>query len=230
MTSFFCFNQFNNSTTRTHIINYCIRKLVAKKYLEIGVRCGDNFFNIECYNKIGVDPNYFFAKRKLLQAYLKPHNWFLKMYKLKSNEFFHTFGYTNFNKKDLDVVFIDGLHTYEQSFNDCINSLVYLGDDGIVILHDCNPTNKIAAQKELPKENINWNGDVWKTIYHFRQHPHLFECFTINADQGIGILRFRNRPTDEQLLAMKTESKISNLSYDFLASDRKRAIGLNTFE
>ena len=139
-------------------------------------------------------------------------------------------GKTKFHKFDLDVAFIDGLHTYKQSLNDCINSIYYLSNQGIILLHDCNPPSKKAAHPEIPTENINWNGDVWKTIYHLRQFPDYFDCFTINSDQGIGIVRLNRKPTKDQLLKMKFESRINDLPYEFFASDREKVIGLKTFQ
>ena len=41
---------------RTTIINYLISKCKAKSYLEIGVWNGNNFDNIVCEKRVGVDP------------------------------------------------------------------------------------------------------------------------------------------------------------------------------
>jgi len=45
----------------------------------------------------------------------------------------------------LDVVFIDGLHTFLQSLKDVQNSLRYLNANGVIVLHDCNPLSEAAA-------------------------------------------------------------------------------------
>ena len=72
-------------------------------------------------------------------------------------------------KNKIDVAFIDELHTHEQSLRDAVNCLKYLNNDGCILFHDCNPQSEEAADKSLPSKPINWNGDVWKTIYHFRK-------------------------------------------------------------
>ena len=41
---------------RTDIIQSLIDKIGAKKYLEVGVSAGENFREIKCDNKVGVDP------------------------------------------------------------------------------------------------------------------------------------------------------------------------------
>lgn len=40
------------------------------------------------------------------------------------------------NKIFFDVVFIDGLHKYEQCQRDCMNSMKFLNQGGIIIFHD----------------------------------------------------------------------------------------------
>ena len=41
---------------RTDIIQSLINKTSAENYLEIGVSAGENFRDIKCKNKVGVDP------------------------------------------------------------------------------------------------------------------------------------------------------------------------------
>ena len=70
-------------------------------YLEIGCDQNDVFNSIPVIhsNKIGVDPNSGGS------------------HKMTSDDFFKQ------NDKSFDVIFIDGLHTYEQTQKDIINSL-----------------------------------------------------------------------------------------------------------
>ena len=42
---------------RTTLINHIVRKIRANSYLEIGVWNGENFRQISCRHKIGVDPD-----------------------------------------------------------------------------------------------------------------------------------------------------------------------------
>ena len=44
------------------------------------------------------------------------------------------------NKNNLfDLIFLDGLHTYEQTIKDIFNSLKTLKKNGVIIVHDCLP-------------------------------------------------------------------------------------------
>lgn len=42
-------------TTRTQLINFLISKYNFKSYLELGVADGQNFINVNCQEKTGVD-------------------------------------------------------------------------------------------------------------------------------------------------------------------------------
>ena len=128
---------------RWDLINYLINKNNYSNYLEIG--CDDDvlFSKINIENKIGVDPVSGGNIRKT------------------SNDFFKT------NKKNFDIVFIDGLHHYEQVKQDVINSINFLNKNGIILLHDCMPDS--MSKQAVPRYKMQWNGDVWKAIIHFRQ-------------------------------------------------------------
>ena len=54
--------------SRTSIINHLIKKNNFKKYLEIGVRKGNNFNKIEIDFKIAVDPNPLFEHKNLIKT------------------------------------------------------------------------------------------------------------------------------------------------------------------
>lgn len=63
-----------------------------------------------------------------------------------------------FNKKivnQIDCVFVDADHSYEQSRIDFINSFNILIDDGIIFLHDTYPPNEMMTSPDR-------NGDTYK--------------------------------------------------------------------
>ena len=43
------------------------------------------------------------------------------------------------NKNKFDVIFIDGLHEYQQAVNDIENSLGCLNENRVILLDDCLP-------------------------------------------------------------------------------------------
>ena len=95
---------------RASFISVATQKFENCSYLEIG--CDDNicFNSIPVIDKIGVDPD-------------RGGN-----IKDTSDNFFKN------NKKIFDVIFIDGLHIYEQCRKDVINSLKVLNKNGFIFL------------------------------------------------------------------------------------------------
>ena len=214
--------------TKVDFINSMVK--LNSKYIEIGVRNGENFFAIRSKNKIGVDPNYFFSKRFHLKSLCKPFNWNYKMYRKTSNAFFEFDADVIFKHNKIDVAFIDGLHTYEQSLNDARNCLRYLKHDGYIIFHDCNPLTIQSATPQIPKEAINWNGDVWKTIHHLRKYDNYFDCFTLDFDEGIGVLQLKDLNYLEIIDEIMPDAQIKDLTYNDLESNRQDLIGLRKYE
>ena len=100
-----------------------------------------------------------------------------------SDDFFIT------NDEKFDCIFIDGLHHYDQVKKDIENSIKFLNENGIILIHDCLPNN-INAQA-VPRTEVDWNGDVWKAFVEIRTKPYL-DSYTCYADHGIGVILKRN--------------------------------------
>ena len=89
------------------------------------------------------------------------------------------------NKNFFDIIFLDGLHTYEQTIKDIVNSLKFLNNNGVILVHDCLP--KKIWNQIVPRMYGHWNGDVWKAIVHSRTLDYA-DTYTCKADHGIGII------------------------------------------
>ena len=181
-----CFKKFKYNWSeypnRTQVINDIITKKNYSNYLEIGCFQNDNFDEIYIKKKIGVDPVSGGTHR------------------MTSDDFFKN------NIEKFDIIFIDGLHVYEQVKKDIDNSLNFLNDDGIILLHDCLP-RKIWYQ--TPKRmSDTWNGDVWKAIVECRTLEGI-DTYTCLADEGIGIIK--KRP-NKNILIFPTK-KFKKLTY-----------------
>ena len=174
---YYYFKKFKNNTVnnffdyekspynRLSLISLAISQTMMKKgyencnYLEIG--CFDNkafdTIPLPLEQKIGVDP---------LRG---------GTHRMTSDVFFLK------NKKKFDVIFIDGLHSYDQCSKDCTNSINFLNEDGIIILHDMMPRHKT---EESPK----FSGDVWKVAFELCQSENV-KFVIANIDQGVGLLK-----------------------------------------
>jgi len=211
---------------RTEAIQHLIKKYGYKTYLEIGVFRGTNFFPIKAERKIAVDPEFKLNKRRKL--YFDLFNRGVKTtkyYELPSDVFFEQKGEELFSQRGIDICFIDGMHEYQFAFNDVINTLKYLNDDGVIMLHDCNPITPEASVsfQEWKNRNFsgNWNGDVWKAIVDLRKNREDLNVHVINTDQGLGIVKKAKR--DYQ---MHIDKPIASLVYDDLNNNREDWLGL----
>ncbi|MFL2897376.1 MAG: class I SAM-dependent methyltransferase [Candidatus Pelagibacter sp.] len=173
---------WHKKSSRFDIINKIIKKKKFESYLEIGCQSDVNFSKIIIKNKIGVDPQSGGTHR------------------MTSDDFFKQ------NKSTFDLIFIDGLHVYEQVLKDIENSLKVLNDNGVILIHDCLPA-KIWHQT-IPQTHSSWNGDVWKSIVKSRTRIDI-DTYTIEADQGLGLILKRE---NKDLLVDKIEN-FKNLKF-----------------
>jgi hypothetical protein len=167
---------------RYDIINELIKKYNYKTYLEIGVRNPDECFNlINCETKHSIDPGYENDENQVDYPYTSDNFFRLLENKELNLPTTHKWG----------IIFIDGLHISNQVEKDILNSLNHLSENGVIVLHDCNPPNLWMAREDFIIDGIahGWNGTVWKSIYKLRAtRPDLFVC-TVDTDYGIGIVK-----------------------------------------
>lgn len=176
---------FDSTLTRSLIVNNIIDRKKYETYLEIGCDKNILFNSVKIKKKIGIDP-------------VSGGN-----IRMSSDNFFKN------NQDKFDLIFIDGLHQYEQVKRDVYNSLKFLNDNGVILLHDCMPS---SFMRQAPKRSSNiWNGDVWKNIVEFRTLDQI-DTYTIYADHGIGlILKRKNR--NKLLLKIESFDKLKFQDY-----------------
>lgn len=185
--------------TRTELINSLITKYNYESYLEIGVNTpeqpGYNWVGVNIPLKHGVDPNVDTT------------------YKMTSDVFFEK----HISQK-YDLIFIDGLHIFEQVYKDITNSLNYLKNNGTIVVHDCNPITEITQRRVRASDT--WHGDVWKSIVKLRIENAELAISTVNTDEGCGIIR----KGQQKLLSI--DKNVDIYDYAFLENNRQRALNL----
>ena len=198
----------SESMYRYNIINHFISKLNLKTYLEIGVFDGECIEKVNCPTKDGVDPCF----EKGLSISVN--------YNMTSDDFFN-----NNRDKFYDIIFIDGLHHSEQVDIDIENSLKQTNNNGIVILHDCNPPT--LEHTLIPRVQPQWNGDVYKSILKFRKNNKIHEYFTVDCDYGIGVI-MKNYKSKNKVKNADFEKGIQ--SWDYFDLNRNNLLNLITTE
>jgi len=148
---------------RAALVNLLAQRIGADcRYLEIGCNLDELFAAIPLKAKVGVDP-------------VKGGNR-----KMTSDRFFAL------NSDRFDVIFIDGLHTYEQLHRDVVNALRVVAPGGFIVLHDMLPRD--WKEEHVPRLHGQWTGDVWKVGFELAQSAGI-NFRVVLIDYGVGILR-----------------------------------------
>jgi hypothetical protein len=151
---------------RIALVNLLCASKLDGSYLEIGCQ-GNNLFNsVPMLSKIGVDPESGGTHR----AY--------------SDDFFGA------NSMYFDVIFIDGLHIYEQARRDVVNAIKFLKPGGWVAIHDVLPDDAVSEHVPIISSGP-WCGDVWKVAFELASTSGI-DFKVIKIDAGIGLLRVIN--------------------------------------
>jgi len=211
---------------RTVLIQDFIDRNKATNYLEIGVERGINLIQIDAPVKIAVDPKF-----KIPGGLVSIPN--AHFYEMTSDDFFKSDFIPRLEKEGLDIAFVDGLHTYEQSLQDALNCLKYLNEGGIVFMHDCYPSSKAAANPsmkkaiQMPSFTGAWMGDVWKALVWLSTFRDDLHVMTLNLDCGLGVIR-KGKPENK---LNYTEEEIKNFTYeDFLKIGPEKLINLKEYD
>jgi hypothetical protein len=215
-----------NGVTRIEVIQRAIDELGAVRYLEIGVDQGSCFCAIRIAERIGVDP---VPPSPNVVEQLKAAG---SSYAAVTSDDFFSQHAPRLLDRGVDVVFIDGLHTHESAYRDCLNALRYLNPGGVIFMHDCLPASELEARAAAsyeeagrlngPDWNGRWMGDAWKAIVALRSlHPDV-EAYVLNCDYGVGVVRHQRV---RRVLSYSAD-QIAALSFQDLVRDPVRLLGL----
>jgi predicted O-methyltransferase YrrM len=167
------------SLNHIELIEYFVRLIKPKNFLELGVQFG------ECVNKI-VDliPVYYGVdiEKNTNIEYLIANKPNFKFFQLSTNDFFNNIKNNNINL-NLDMVFIDADHSHKSSYTDFLNVKDHMNQDGFIFFHDCYPFS-------IKDTDPGLCGDCFKTSEVIRKHHNNeFEILTIPVFPGLSIAR-----------------------------------------
>jgi len=191
--------EWNKYPSRDQIIQETINRKEYKSYLEIGCDQNQVFSKIKIEKKIGVDPVSGGTIRDTSDNFFKKNNI------------------------RFDIIFIDGLHEYDQVKKDINNSLSFLNDNGVIFLHDCMPRGFIY--QAVPRARGAWNGDVWKNIVETRTKIEI-DTYVIHADQGIAMILKRS---NKNLLKLNVNN-FKKLKYKDFYYNYKKYLNVINYE
>ncbi len=179
-------------------------------YVEVGVEEGLTLEAVDLPFRVGVDPRPRFSLKELPSGVVihveTSDKFFLK---LDANTTF-------------DLMFLDGLHTYEQTYRDLINSLRHIAHRGFILIDDVVPSDELSSRRdeqEVKDERARrgdpdtlWHGDVFRLMLVLRDHhPEL----TVRTIVGSG---------NEQALVWKAVPSTASVPIDDKLLDHYRTV------
>jgi hypothetical protein len=150
---------------RKAVVNLLLATIPDADYLEIG--CADNalFDAVMARRKVGVDPRQGGTHR------------------MTSDAFFATAREGRGEGERFDVVFVDGLHLYEQVRRDLDGALSVLKPGGWIAFHDMLPRDWL--EEHVPQiRTRGWTGDGWKVAFELLASPDM-DFRLLAVDHGV---------------------------------------------
>lgn len=152
----------NHSARR---VNALASELGARRYLEIGVAEGRTLRDVAMPERTAVDPQFLFEISTMSgQA--------IRFCQQTSDAFFAA----EPRDRPYDVMFIDGLHEFNQVVRDFANAVLRMHPRSVILLDDTlpsdvystllSPSETMKYRKEANNPNIDWHGDVFKIVFY----------------------------------------------------------------
>jgi hypothetical protein len=204
--------------TRAEVLQGVLAFFPAPRYLEIGVARGVTFHALKAARKVAVDPAFRFDVPAARQAHPQA-----SYHQVTSDVYFGTIVEPG---ERFDVIYLDGLHTAEQTLRDLLNALDYLAPEGIIVIDDVKPSNHVAAlpdqrranavRRLLGSERRGWMGDVFRVLFFVDTFMQQLTWRTVAENHGQSVIWRHRRPeVPERLL-----TEVSAKSFDDLLLER----------
>ncbi len=172
---------------RSEIVQSLLDLFDAPHYLEIGVHEGVTFKALRAAKKVAVDPEFLFDTK----AAAGSGGVVIDYHEMTSDEYF---GRVADPHSPFDVVFLDGLHTFDQTLRDLMNAMLVLKHRGIIVVDDVMPNSYqaslanpadvgevrayMAAQDPRLLGDLAWMGDVFKIPFYVQSYMQQFSYAT----------------------------------------------------
>lgn len=172
-------------------------------YLEIGVQKGFTLEAVPFRRSVGVDPS--------PQVFLQAMPRRLTLHKKTSDEFFASADQQA--PKRFNFIFLDGLHTFSQTYKDLCNASALLEPGGIILIDDVYPSDEpsslpnqarsVEAKQRSGISHRRWYGDVWRLLPFLTEELSGWDCVLM----GLG------GEDHCQAVIFRTENTASKLSF-----------------
>jgi hypothetical protein len=201
--------------TRAEIIQALLDLRRLADYLEIGVYKGETFFGLRAARKVAVDPGFAFDVKEARKAAKG------EFHQVESDEYFGTL----ISPDDaFHVIFIDGLHTFEQTLRDFTNAIACLKPGGAIVIDDVWPANyeatlpthemaiQVRKARNAKDDRRDWTGDVYRLVFHIDSFFQQWS-FAAVAESANQLVVWRERRPREAM-RQRPIREICNMPYE----------------
>jgi hypothetical protein len=182
------------------------------RYLEIGVYKGRTLESVMSADRVGVDPDPRFRTERLPSG--------VTFHRLPSDDFFADLA----DSDRFDLVFVDGLHEFEQTYRDIINAFAHLNDRGAVLVDDVVPSDAfsalrdqdaaVAARARSGASGTLWHGDVFIALEVLIAHHPQIAVRTIVGSGNEQALLWRAGSEPLQAISEAQLREFADITYE----------------
>jgi hypothetical protein len=186
-------------------------------YLEVGVSRGVTLHAVRAARKVGVDPSYKFDPAVEGQAGTE--------YRTATSDAY--FGELS-REEMFDVIYLDGLHTFEQTLRDLLSALEHLKPHGVIIIDDVYPISYAASipdlvaskrlRRELGIEKAAWMGDVYRLVFFIQSFCQSLSYAGVAENHG-QLVAWR-APRPEASIPQRRVEEVGRMPYESAVLDR----------
>ncbi|HEY7522030.1 MAG TPA: class I SAM-dependent methyltransferase [Candidatus Limnocylindrales bacterium] len=172
--------------SRRKVVQRLLSLYEAPRYLEIGVSEGATFNNVQAGRKVAVDPAFAFDVQAARAS--QPNAEF---HEVTSDAYFGTIMGED---DEFDVIFLDGLHVFEQTLRDFTNAIDRLSPTGVILIDDVVPESHFAAIGDVEvfrtmrrlgrATTASWMGDVYRLVFFIQTFFQQYTYRTIEDNHG----------------------------------------------
>lgn len=175
-----------NPISRNRVVQTVLDLFEAPDYLEIGVNKGMTFNALSASTKVAVDPKFLFDFESVAREVAGT-----SFHETTSDDYF---GRIATRDTAFDVIYLDGLHTSEQTIRDLINAISFLKPNGVIIIDDVFPCSYLASLHNRRETTLirqatgepggAWMGDVYRLVFFVETFCQQFSYATVNNNHG----------------------------------------------
>jgi hypothetical protein len=199
-----------STVSRNRAVQGLLNLFADPSYLEIGVNEGATFTKVKASRKVAVDPVFLFDVREAGAA--DPASEF---HEITSDDYF---GRVVDPDERFDVIYLDGLHTFEQTLRDFTNAVHHLSPKGVILIDDVCPVSYLASLPDrdnyftvrnfLEVTDKSWMGDVYRLVFFVETFYQHMSYATIADNHGQAVI-WRERRSEVPLRTVRGTGELT---------------------